>query len=152
MYGYNGLCIASCPLGTYPDTTVIPLCINCPSLCDTCDQTGICITCVSGAFFSPYDNLCHNPCPGAYYGDTSTYVCEACDPSCLTCFGPTSVQCNSCPPLTYLVYSTCYSTCPPHTYSLTCQMCHSSCLNCTGPASTQCTSCNKLEMLHLNTS
>lgn len=104
------------------------------------------------AFFSPYDNLCHKPCPPAYYGDTSTYVCTTCDTSCLTCYGPTSSECSSCPPLTFLVYSTCYSTCPPHTYSLTCQLCHDSCLNCTGPSDRECTSCKKFDMLHLNLS
>jgi proprotein convertase subtilisin/kexin type 5 len=150
MYGYNGLCVASCPLGTYPDTTTIPLCMPCPAFCETCDQTGRCITCVVGSYFSPFDNLCHNPCPVLYYGDPVTFVCSSCDSSCLTCHGPTLSDCDSCPPLTFLVYSTCYSTCPPHTYSITCQICDASCLNCTGPSSNNCTSCNELYMLHLN--
>lgn len=124
MYGYNGVCLASCPLGTYPDTTTIPLCMNCPSFCETCDQTGNCISCVVGSYFSPYDNLCHNPCPGGFYGNPVTLVCAACDPTCLTCHGPTSGECNSCFPSTYLVYSSCYSTCPSHTFSLVCQLCH----------------------------
>lgn len=150
LYGYLGTCMPSCPLGTYPDTTTIPLCLNCPAFCETCDQTGICITCTMGAYFSPYDKLCHQPCPVSYYGDPQTLVCALCDASCLTCHGPTPDTCDSCPPLTYLVYSTCYATCPPHTYSLTCQLCDNSCLNCTGPSANNCTSCPKLQMLHLN--
>jgi proprotein convertase subtilisin/kexin type 5 len=134
MYGYNGNCISSCPIATYPDITSIPICINCPQYCDTCDSTGICTSCAVNSYFSPYDNLCHNPCPFTYYADNSTKICTKCDNSCLTCFGPTSQQCYSCYPSTYLVISVCYSVCPAHTYSLTCLLCHSSCLNCSGPS------------------
>lgn len=90
MYGYNGVCQLSCPLGSYPDNTTIPICVNCPVNCLTCSQSGNCISCTSNAFFSPYDNLCHIPCPTNYYGDPSTKVCSMCDTSCLTCHGPTS--------------------------------------------------------------
>ena len=81
-----------------------------------------------------------------------TKVSTLCDLTCLTCHGSSPSDCDSCPPLTYLVYGSCYSTCPPHTYSFSCQLCDSSCLNCTGPSANECTSCNKLYMLHLNQS
>lgn len=93
MYGYNGKCISSCPITTYPDITINPICINCPSFCDTCDNTGICTTCTINSYFNPLDNLCYKPCPSLYYADNTTNICTKCDITCLTCYGPTSGQC-----------------------------------------------------------
>lgn len=149
MYGYDGLCVASCPLSTYADTNF--LCQNCPSIfCSTCDTTGKCGACAQGSFFNPTDSICYQPCPVGTYGHEGHWVCIPCDSSCLTCAGPTTSDCLSCAPSTYLVYSSCYSICPAHTYSLTCELCHDDCLNCTGPESTDCTSCNGFDLLHLN--
>lgn len=149
MFGYNGLCLGSCPIGTYADASFI--CQPCPTIyCETCDTLGACGLCVEGSFYNPFDSLCYLNCPAGFYGSTEYSVCIQCDSSCLTCSGSTSSDCLSCQPLTYLVYGSCYSVCPAHTFSVSCQLCDDSCLNCTAGTATSCTSCNDFYMLQIN--
>jgi proprotein convertase subtilisin/kexin type 5 len=44
--------------------------------------------------------LCVNPCPTGYYGNTSTYVCTACNSLCVTCSG-SATFCTSCDGVNY---------------------------------------------------
>ena len=149
MYGYAGQCVAACPLRTYADSNLI--CQDCPTVfCLTCDSSGACAACSSDSFYDPDDSLCYQTCPAGKYGNQEYGVCIACHSDCLTCAGSTSSDCLSCPPLSYLVYSSCYASCPPHTYSSTCLLCHESCLNCSGPSPYHCLSCPSFMMLHLN--
>ena len=44
-------------------------------------------------FYSPFDNLCYSTCPNGYYSDINDELCINCDPSCLTCSGPSFTEC-----------------------------------------------------------
>ena len=111
-------------------------CLICNSLCNTYDIIiKNCTSCASGLFLSKALTLwtCCITCPDGYYGETSTFICNLCDVSCLTCNGATMSQCLTCPNGRYLSGSQCL-------------FCDSNCVNCSGSA-TQCTSCETNEFL-----
>ena len=151
---------------------------KCYIMCFTCFNSGRynCLTCYPGAkllatnecicntglFF--YINMCLNPCPNLFYGDSIDGFCKSCNPVCQNCFGPNISQCLSCPIGSFLYNNTCLQFCPNTTFSdinsrvclsscslinkynnytdRTCGTCDISCLNCVGPFKNQCLSCN----------
>lgn len=145
LIGYQGLCIASCPSGTYPNSVTLT-CLTCVSNCLECTNGTGCFICNSGTFL--YNGLCYTTCPVGY-GNTLTQLCLSCHSSCLTCNGAFSDNCLSCPG-THLISNVCYTTCPNNTYSITCLPCDTTCLTCSGPTSNNCLTCASPLFYHIN--
>lgn len=97
-----------------------------------------------------YNNTCLQNCPVGYWGNYSTYNCDACPTGCASCFGPAISQCTICSNDSSTIYykyigsTICNTTCPDGQYisSLVtnlCLACNSICITCYGTAQ-NCTS------------
>lgn len=136
-YYYNGTCLASCPQGTYANTTA-GSCDVCASQCLSCEGSpSFCLTCVSPYLL--FESSCLLGCPSALYYQLES-LCLICSSPCLTC--SSSSSCLSCQ-LGYLFSTSCLSSCQDGYYSDTltsaCRPCSSSCLTC--ESQTICLSC-----------
>ena len=97
--------------------------------------------CPSGFFKNSVTNICVTSCPIGFYGNTSNNECQPCDPSCYSCTGPLTTNCDKCSGLRFLKFggTECLTTCPLTTYALPytnnnrCELCLSGCQLCTGP-------------------
>ena len=49
-------------------------------------------------FFFSWPASCFANCLAAQYFDAPSEQCQACDPQCATCFGPSQSECLSCAP------------------------------------------------------
>ena len=111
-----------------------------------------------------------------FYFDTTGGICKTCDPSCLTCTGPSSSDCLTCLNLNYQLVSRTDKTCICKTKdcqdcsdpSTTCQKCSigftldtsdqlcktcdSSCKECSALGPNSCTACQKDKTLFTQTS
>ena len=125
---YNGTCSASCPNGTFANTTTL-VCDFCTSPCDNCQSTTYCLTCLDTSKFLTNGN------------------CVVCSSPCASCSGSIS-NCTSC--LTnistpYIFNFSCLVKCPATYYSdnatYKCSLCVSPCLTCDGPTNSSCLSC-----------
>ena len=65
-----------------------------------------------------------------------------CDPSCATCSGITSTDCDTCSTGLYLLNNQCHSSCPAGYFEdgANCSPCDSKCISCESSA-TDCTAC-----------
>lgn len=132
-------------------------CITCDSSCLTCSGSSLydCITCQKNFF--RYRNTCVSKCPDGLYPQsldnsqtsdttqtTTELNCLECDSSCVTCNGPSKLQCLSCQVgrLKGLM-GDCLSDCVNGTFSngSNCIVCDQSCLECKGQGSFNCTKC-----------
>ncbi|XP_077988684.1 proprotein convertase subtilisin/kexin type 5-like isoform X2 [Glandiceps talaboti] len=81
-YGYNGECH------------------TCHSSCKKCQGSGAadCIQCKRDEDDRRFlqEGMCVSHCSTGYYGDEDANVCRSCDPSCLSCDGPSSRDCLEC--------------------------------------------------------
>lgn len=61
-------------------------------------------------------------------------VCSPCEGNCKTCYGPRQDQCASCINGSFLLNTSCRSTCPPSHYpeGTECLPCYQNCLTCKG--------------------
>ena len=104
---------------------------------------------------------CSECFPGLYLDENQ--ICKSCDPSCLTCTGPSESQCSSCADGYSLVnYSSqtycemCSSNCKKCSSNFVCQICnegfyvtdygvcfecHETCKECTSSYENNCTQC-----------
>lgn len=129
MY-YKGTCVSGCPQSTF---VAEGLCLSCPANCLLCVSTTSCSLCASGYFpattgaCSPY---CYNTTTMPNITKGCSYNCSS---NCLTCFGPNSNQCLSCPSSTYLQSGQCVPGCLIGFYQSSSQ-----CLSC----SAECYACN----------
>jgi len=107
---------------------------------------------------SASEENCVQPCPSSHYLSLSRFqparaslspkTCRNCHPSCKECYGPTSRQCLSCPPLAFYIKdrSECVTVCPDG-YSTNksnseCEGCGDQCFTCHLMDDTvQCTAC-----------
>ena len=98
---FEGACVDSCPLGTYPDPASLS-CLPCDASCPSCRGGGPnrCTSCESlGTNAYMLDGQCVLECPlDGYYPDGSHRVCQPCDSSCKQCAGPSSADCTACVP------------------------------------------------------
>ena len=111
------------PCSTSPCT----VCLACNANCNGC--TGPLNTDCIACMYKKYGNACYASCPSNTYessADPSICVnscnsnefiqnqvsCQLCDPSCLTCNGPTNADCLTCSSQKFLYQGNCYSTCP----------------------------------------
>ena len=94
----NGLCYSSCLTGTY-NIIKTGTCAKCSNTCFTCNgpNTGQCTSCTPPLVltFGP-TGYCVPSCPNSQYYDLTLQSCQACDPTCLTCFNGTMNDCISC--------------------------------------------------------
>jgi hypothetical protein len=95
-----------------------PVCLGCASICSTCINPTICLTCSTGLLFNGGNN-CGTSCPFGQYS-TGT-ACLLCNINCATCT-TAPATCTSCGLLSgvqsYLYSdSTCKTTCPGGTYA-----------------------------------
>lgn len=139
-------------------------CLACGSGCRQCSSSSTCTQCQSGLVLNAASGQCVSvsasgassataaiSCPNGQY--LSNGNCVACDPSCLSCFGPSPSQCLSCQPgTTYLLSGFCLGIqadgtgrCQASTLSLsgqyiannvqtTCDPCPSTCATCSIPS------------------
>ena len=142
---HQGQCIATCPDGTYADSSL--LCESCDSSCTTCTggTASDCVTCASGAPIK-HGSQCVSAAPAGFYARSADSVTQACDGSCATCSGPSSAECTSCPSnAPYLHSGQCLASCPakffPNSAGDGCGACDSSCVTCSGGGSNACLSC-----------
>lgn len=137
-----------CPDGQYftPNTTV---CLICSSNCQTCEnESKLCTSCFmdGGNYVYLYEEVCVANCPAGYY-EASNYTCQLCADGCLTCFGDTLKECDSCNVSNsssedyykWANESTCDTSCPDGQFislrlSHMCEFCSSNCITCFGTA------------------
>ena len=100
----NYQCNPSCPSGYYPRALDLT-CQKCSPDCPTCTALGssFCTACYAPSILleTTYGGgvgLCVVACPSNMYLETGsgTRICQLCDPSCLTCSGPTASNCLTC--------------------------------------------------------
>jgi proprotein convertase subtilisin/kexin type 5 len=83
-------------------------------------------------------------CVDGYYFDRISNSCLKCHALCMTCYGPTFQNCNSC----YCGSNSfnCNYNCPIGQFMdfefHECRNCHYSCQNCVGPLPSDCTACD----------
>jgi proprotein convertase subtilisin/kexin type 5 len=136
-------------------------CEACHAYCLTCSGSSAfdCLTCPAGYVLElgTAPGYCKsNLCAIKNYNAND---CSTCDSSCLTCTGPASTDCYTCPLGIKLVVTnmSCVLDCQQQTYynstSMNCLPCDPSCLFCSGPAATECTECLALNhFVQVNTS
>jgi hypothetical protein len=157
--GYNyfdestGVCVATCPSGTFIQTSPFKACKKCHSSCLTC-QGGLnnqCLTCFNPTLFIwPYPihsspaGSCSATCPTQAYADTATKRCTPCVAACNRCMG-SATNCMSCASGNYRYAD---QHCGPCTepgvmiYTGMCTACDPLCATCSGMPS-RCTSCSQ---------
>ena len=149
---YGGQCVTNCPFGYYSTSTYV--CKQCSSPCASCSMLSTnCTSCVS-PYLTQSSNtglLCVLNCLTSFYPNSTVQSCYPCSSACLTCSGPASNQCTSCPSGSILLQGSCTTSCPSATVLIQqgsqsiCQACSSGCSNCsvssTSSLSTICTQC-----------
>ncbi|KAL4465856.1 hypothetical protein ABPG74_004093 [Tetrahymena malaccensis] len=140
-------------------------CYSCDPTCLTCSGSlpTNCLSCnKSFPYFVISTNQCLSApksnfqCQQSQVAPTYQFNCQDCSPNCLTCFGPLSTNCQSCPlnlPFFNTQTNECLQQAPAAgyycqnssgsspIYQKNCYPCYSSCLQCSGPLSTNCLSC-----------
>ena len=121
-------------------------------MCATCTSLSVCQSCqvINGIAYYLEGSSCTVNCPSNKYGNVNTLTCDICANGCLTCFGPTTSECNSCTNYNavdyFLEYNTnlCSQNCPGGQYkdttSYRCLLCSPLCVTCSGSA-TNCLTC-----------
>ncbi|XP_033845941.2 proprotein convertase subtilisin/kexin type 5 [Periophthalmus magnuspinnatus] len=148
----NGLCVfehEACPVKTYRSDD--GACEDCHSSCEACsgDAKNQCTKCAKGRFLSP-QQTCVLKCPGGYFANRLTSVCEECPFGCLTCMD--AQHCTRCKtthsaPL-YLQNGHCVEQCVRgYPAGLVCRSCETGCASCV-TNSTHCLSCDAPLLLH----
>jgi proprotein convertase subtilisin/kexin type 5 len=148
------MCWAICPKGFYPNPTsgkceVCPVQLSCQSCkYNSGTSAAYCTSCIYGSFYYSGNSTCISTCNTNQYQNTWNNSCTNCDPSCVTCNGPSSYSCLSCPGVNNLLTNStggyCLATCPSTGYvqvGTTCQPCDSTCITCNGVSSNQCATC-----------
>ncbi|MBN3301412.1 PCSK5 convertase, partial [Amia calva] len=144
LYLENHQCNGNCSFGSYPaeDGT----CSRCSAHCDVCTDANTCMKC--SFLYLLLNGVCKANCPDGYYEDLDKGKCVPCHPTCATCSGPETDDCESCS-LQYprLYDGRCSEDCPPGTYyeisASECQECDLTCASCLGPEATQCIKCKE---------
>ncbi|KAL4493947.1 hypothetical protein ABPG72_021964 [Tetrahymena utriculariae] len=146
-------CVQSCQTKQYQDN-LTATCSSCDSSCASCSGPGKneCLMCSGSLYFDSTTKQCVNKCPDSYFADLSTNICKQCDPSCKTCNGNLSTNCQSCILPLYFnpINQKCVSDCDQNQYKdrfysqasqNQCQPCFSTCQTCSGPSANECLGC-----------
>ncbi|EAR88128.2 zinc finger lsd1 subclass family protein (macronuclear) [Tetrahymena thermophila SB210] len=150
-------CVQSCQSNQYQDNSTAT-CSSCDSSCASCSgpSKNECLSCSGSLYFDGNTKQCVSTCPDSYFADLSSNTCKQCDPSCKTCNGSLSTNCESCTlPLYYnSINKKCVANCDQNQYkdstTVQCLDCDSSCQSCSGPQNTQCLSCSQSLYLDQN--
>ncbi len=177
----NGICneqgICSCNAGFFLDVNNQCIeckkgyyksgkdCKPCTQGCESCEaETGKCTQCPPGHIYGDVDDVCspnNQKCSPTQFFNENTQSCEACNPICGSCFGPTEKECLTCQQSNFYMEGLCIepnlsdgrcSTSEAFYANNTrkiCEACPSSCLDCLVPnfnilstsGDIQCTKC-----------
>lgn len=137
-YLKEGLCLADCGEGYYPEISPIQgaICSICHISCLECTAYGRdkCTSCKPLETNNLlHSNKCLEQCPdNTYMSQVPTTSCLPCDPNCSSCSSGSSADCTKCIPDQYLYNSTCLNACPNKHYikSGQCFPCEEGCLFC----------------------
>lgn len=153
-------CATSCPDGYWASLSSVSSisneCTKCFDGCLTCTAgtNNTCTACTTNSISTVYykwsgQNVCDTTCPpGQYINPTINFVCQICNPACVTC--NSLVFCNSCvkPFFFDVQLSTCVSVCKVNYYGNTtgasqyiCSQCTAGCYECTNTGLLSCQSC-----------
>ncbi|KAL4488465.1 hypothetical protein ABPG72_013033 [Tetrahymena utriculariae] len=69
-------------------------CLPCPSQCSSCQSSTLCSSCYQN-YYLDKNNNCSVTCPNGTFGNSQN-ICQPCINGCLTCYGPTLLECFSC--------------------------------------------------------
>ena len=141
---YSGVCLATCPLGTYRTTAAT--CDLCHPLCAMdCIGPGAdqCVGNASnptGCLNFRNGRTCVATCDAGQYGDPVGHVCGACNALCNGCSGPAEANCIACVAGRYR-----------DTRLLQCPACSNQCVGaaCGGPGPGNCSAGCVVSLLHL---
>uniref|UniRef100_A0AAV2IUA6 EGF-like domain-containing protein n=1 Tax=Knipowitschia caucasica TaxID=637954 RepID=A0AAV2IUA6_KNICA len=148
----NGLCVfehEACPATTYRSDD--GGCEDCHPSCEACsgDEKTQCTKCAKGRFLSP-QQTCVLKCPGTFFANRFSSVCEACPYGCLSCVDAqhcTRCQGNRYAPL-YLQNGRCVEQCARgYPAGLVCRSCDPGCASCLRNSS-YCLVCDPPLLLH----
>lgn len=152
-------CLSTCPMGYYRNFTQ-NICSPCDIACKSCTgpTSSECVACQIGYYQQPSSSTtCLSTCPSTHWADIFDNICRACDTACLTCFGSSSSECNSCKPNYFRqspTSTTCKTTCPSGYFKnfteMVCIPCNPACSVCSGTENTACTACNSGYYLQIN--
>lgn len=151
----EGKCLINCPPETYLESTrsqcqlCHPSCLQCNggkmNMCTKCRAN---MTLVSqkndiGTYESGH---CIDNCLQDEYMDKESLSCNKCHPDCISCTGPNSDDCLSCPIGFTITENGCAIDCAEIGYyksedNRNCLPCNKKCESCTGPLESQCSSC-----------
>lgn len=135
--------LRSCFAGQYFDGDKFE-CATCPSYCSSCSNNLTCNSCLPGIYLTRHGNCVESCHPREICTDMH------CHKSCLTCFGPEPVHCNSCPEDLLLANNSCVQHCPLKffTSKQSCKICHENCKSCMGPSENDCLTCPPKKLLN----
>ncbi|XP_076443208.1 furin-like protease kpc-1 isoform X2 [Babylonia areolata] len=126
-----------------PEVLLYPKCH--PECVEGCRGSGAkdCVACKH--FTNESNRACISWCEDGTYKEGR--MCKACHESCRTCFGPTLVECLSCPTgiRFHPKHNTCAEDCMVGTYygAGHCLPCDKTCKTCQGPGPRDCASCKE---------
>ena len=146
----NNTCYNTCLFG-FGYTTDPGVCVYCSKYCATCynlaDNCSKCYSTSTNASFLQYSNTtsydqCVVTCVGAFFGNTTTRVCDPCNLNCTSCVKTANI-CTACV-IGYGWYNyTCFMPCLDGFYftnnNTNCSACPTVCATCTD--FTTCTLC-----------
>ena len=120
----SATCLPSCPdAAGYWANPSTNECLPCSKDCETCNNLGSdsCLSCKKGSYLIEASGTCVASCPEeGYYPNSVPNTCSACDKACVSCFGPTNTECQTCQSGFYLQASpdnsTCLNSCPTEDY------------------------------------
>jgi proprotein convertase subtilisin/kexin type 5 len=121
LYPGNNTCVLNCPTTNYYTDSTLNKCVPCDNKCLVCwGPATNCTSCTTSGpnqgYYLSTNRSCLSNCPNKYFKNSSTHVCDSCDPSCYKCTGTPS-PCTVCS-ITYSLYlTTCLTSCPPFFYS-----------------------------------
>ena len=137
-------CVPTCPAGTYPDQTTCRPCID---NCVSCTNGTACLSCSPGSL-KLSSGACLVKCPASTYQVFENKSCYECHASCMSCTGPSPLNCTLCLSNQYhLDEGACVlaTNCEPGKYfdtrSFQCRACHETCAECIGRETTDCNAC-----------
>ena len=146
-------CVTICSEGYYPDS-ITNQCLPCDQSCSFCVTSGAsqCLSCKTNFYFQStiIPTFCISSCPLHSYLNTTNNTCLPCYLTCLTCSGPSAMECIIClpyPSYLFLISSApSQCVCPVGYYfdssEVSCQICDESCKSCSGMGTADCHTCN----------
>ena len=141
-------CSQTCLTGQFGEASTL-LCQLCASACASCTSSATnCQSCqsVSGQAYFLENSTCTIACTLGTYGNLANLQCSGCAAECLSCFGPSNLECHNCSSSYFLHYgtNTCLGSCPAgqleNSTTNTCMLCSGECLTCSSTVS-NCLTC-----------